>query len=232
MVAGHESIDVVSEPTAQLRVLVVEDERWVRESLRFVLSGQGSGATYTACAATGGEALRQLDEGLEVDVALVDLGLPDMRGADVIRKIRERRPGLPSVVFTVFDDEPSIFEAIRAGAQGYLLKSSPSERVLAGLHAAASGGAPMTPTVARMIIDAVRAHQLDEQPTDALFHDLTKRERDVLTLLAKGLTYAETAETLEIGLGTVQGYVKRIYAKLHVASKAEAATLAQRMGLI
>lgn len=220
------------DPKAQIRVLVVEDEQWVRESLRFVLMGDNSGVAEAVCVGTGGEALRRLAAGLRVDVALVDLGLPDMRGTELIRKMLQRSPGLATVVFTVFDDEPNILEAIRAGAQGYLLKSSPSEGVIAGLHAAVGGGAPMTPAIARMIVDALRNHQLDDKPEDQLFHQLTAREREVLALLAKGLTYPQVAQMLTIKLGTVQGYVKRIYSKLQVASKAEAATVAQRMGLI
>ncbi|MEQ9323563.1 MAG: response regulator transcription factor [Polyangiaceae bacterium] len=212
---------------AGIRVLVVEDERWVRESLRFML-----GESVAACCATAHEALRELADGTPIDVALVDLGLPDMRGAELIRRIHQARPGVATVVFTVFDDEPSILEAIRAGAQGYLLKNAPAERVIAGLRDAVSGGAPMTPAIARMVLDALRAHQLEEKPNDECFHLLTEREREVLALLAKGLTYGETAETLNIGLGTVQGYVKRLYGKLQISSKAEAATLAQRMGLV
>lgn len=215
-----------------IRVLLVEDEKWVRESLRFILSAEGSRIDIAASVCTGEEALRFIDQAEHVDVALVDLGLPDMRGADLIRSMRAKRPGLTVVVFTVFGDAPHVFEAIRAGAQGYLLKSSPSERVVAGLHAAAAGGAPMTPAVARLILDAVRAQQPEGKPADALVHELTERERDVLSLLAKGLTYTDVATALDIGLGTVQGHVKRIYAKLGVASKAEAATIAQRMGLV
>ena len=215
---------------ADVRVLVVEDERWVRESLEHALGWNDRALCHAGSAATAAEALRLVESGLAFDVALVDLGLPDLPGAELIARLRALRPSAIAVVFTVYDDAPHLLAALRAGAQGYLLKSSSVEKVLNGLREAAQGGAPMTPSIARMVIDALREQIPGDCADDAA--RLTPREKEVLVLLAKGQTYAAVSSALSIGLGTVQGHVKRIYEKLSVDSKAEAATAAQRMGLI
>jgi DNA-binding NarL/FixJ family response regulator len=211
--------------------LIVEDERWVRESLEHALGWNDRALCHAGSAACAADALGLVESGLAFDVALVDLGLPDMPGAELIARLRALRPGAITVVFTVYDDAPHLLSALRAGAQGYLLKSSSVEKVLSGLREAAQGGAPMTPSIARMVIDALREQVPGtSSPDDAA--RLTPREKEVLVLLAKGQTYAAVSGALSIGLGTVQGHVKRIYEKLSVDSKAEAATAAQRMGLI
>lgn len=216
---------------ADVRVLIVEDERWVRESLEHALGWNDRALRHAGSASTAAEALRLVETGLAFDVALVDLGLPDMPGAELIARLRALRPGAITVVFTVFDDAPHLLSALRAGAQGYLLKSSSVEKVLSGLREAAHGGAPMTPSIARMVIEALREQIPGAECADDAAR-LTPREKEVLVLLAKGQTYAAVSHALSIGLGTVQGHVKRIYEKLSVDSKAEAATAAQRMGLI
>jgi DNA-binding NarL/FixJ family response regulator len=153
-----------------------------------------------------------------------------MSGSEVLRVLRSEAKGTVPVVFTVQDDPRAIFEAIRCGALGYLLKSAGIQEVLDGLVAAAAGGSPMTPSIARLVIEALSKR--DEVGDEPDVEVLTPRETEVLTLLGKGLTYPRVAEVLGIGLGTVQGHVKRIYEKLQVNSKAEAATTAQRMGLL
>jgi DNA-binding NarL/FixJ family response regulator len=218
-------------PLSDLRVLIVEDERWVRESLEHALGWNDRALALAGSAATAKEALTLVERGLHFDVALVDLGLPDMPGADLIARLRKLRPSTVAVVFTVYDDAPHLFSALRAGAQGYLLKSSSVEKVLQGLREASEGGAPMTPSIARMVIEALREQAPGRESPDDTAR-LTAREKEVLVLLAKGQTYSAVSNALSIGLGTVQGHVKRIYEKLSVDSKAEAATAAQRMGLI
>ena len=220
---------VVARP---VKVLVVEDDEWLRDAVQHAIEWPNTGLVQVGSAASAVEAVDLLNGGLEPDVALVDLGLLEGSGLDVIRALRVARPQTASIVFTVRDEPAVILEAIRAGAQGYLLKSATIEVVLRGLLEAHEGGSPMTPSVARYVIDALRDQHRDGEPVRVADPPLTRRETEVLQFLAKGMTYAETARLLGIGLGTVQGYVKRIYEKLHVDSKAEAATVAQRMGLV
>ncbi|MEM9188150.1 MAG: response regulator transcription factor [Myxococcota bacterium] len=221
--------EVVTE-NEPVSVLIVEDDTWMRDSLARALAWPNSQLVLAASAATGREAIGHIEGEIRADVALVDMGLPDMRGGEVIRTLRAHAPDTVPVVFTVQDDPAVIMEAIKAGALGYLLKSATIQEVLDGLVAAARGGSPMTPSVARMVIDSLTRRDIYEDEPDRTV--LTPRETEVLTLLGKGLTYPRVAEVLGIGLGTVQSHVKRIYDKLHVTSKAEAATTAQKMGLL
>jgi DNA-binding NarL/FixJ family response regulator len=207
------------------RILILEDEAWMREDISRVLAGDGGFLVVASCA-TGAEAVRYAKGGVEFDAAIVDLGLPDIPGHDVIRALRRARPASPCVAFTVLDDPPGVLAAIRAGARGYLLKSTPIERLVPALREALEGGAPMTPVIARLVLDDIA-----RTPDTADASALTRRERDVLAMLAKGLTYANIAIGLGIGIGTVQGHVKAVYGKLEVASKAEAAVIATKLGL-
>ena len=211
-------------------MLIVEDDAWMREALEAALHWPESRLEHAASAATGRAVIEALRGGLFPDVALVDMGLPDMHGADVIRLLAACRPATSIVVFTVQEHRDVIVKAIRAGAHGYLLKSATIVEVLDGLLAASRGGAPLTPSVARMVIEAL--HRPGDSELAAEIERLTTRETEVLTLLGKGVTYAEAAKLLGIALGTVQSHVKVIYEKLQVNSKAEAATIAQRMGLL
>jgi DNA-binding NarL/FixJ family response regulator len=209
-------------------VLLVEDEPWIRESVAGVLDAPAAGLELAAACGSAEQALEQLRGGLAADAALVDIGLPGASGIELVGALRARWPAVVSVMFTVFDDAPTVLRALRAGARGYLLKSTPLPRLRDGLVEALDGGAPMTPAIARLVVDELAG----ARPSPSGEADgLTPRERDVLQLLAKGLTYGEVATALGIAIGTVQSYVKTIYAKLHVASKAEAASLATRLGL-
>jgi DNA-binding NarL/FixJ family response regulator len=206
-------------------VAVVEDHEGTRNALVDTLTLVGLrvvGAWSSAEAALDGLA------GVESAVVLVDLELPRMSGAELIRRLAEARPTLKTVVLTVFEDEARILAAIRAGAHGYLLKDvSPSELRLA-IEQAARGLSPVSPVVARHVLAQLRA------PPDAVAerHALSEREREVLELLARGHTYASVGVALGISVGTVQWYVKVIYKKLDVASKAEATSFALRHGLV
>jgi DNA-binding NarL/FixJ family response regulator len=173
---------------------------------------------------TGQEAL-QLISGAPPDVALVDLGLPDVSGVVVIAALRRGAPRCVPLAFTVFDDAPTILAALRAGARGYLLKGTPSDRIVPLIREALAGGLPLSPSVASLLV----ANMLEPRATE---QSLTERETELLALLARGTTYAACASVLGIGVGTVQSYVKSIYGKLEVSSKAEAAVAAVRLGLV
>lgn len=215
-----------------LRLLLVDDDSELLETLAPALASRGLGPIATCASAS--EAIAKLERGVELDVALIDLGLPDQSGVQVVRMVRALRPDAIPLVFTVQDDAPSVFEALRAGARGYVLKSTRLERLVELIREAREGGTPISPQVAKFLFDALSSgaaggvSEEDEQRVDAL----TNRERDVLKLLARGLSYAEVASVLGIGTGTVQVHVRHLYAKLEVASKAEAAALAAKLGWV
>jgi DNA-binding NarL/FixJ family response regulator len=208
--------------SSRLRVLIVEDEPWIRRSAEQVLHAEGLDVTPLGRGADAIAAARATT----FDAALVDLGLPDMSGIEVIAELRAIAPSCTSVAFTVFDDAPTILAALRAGARGYILKSTPTERIVPQLRDAIAGGMPLSPTVASLIVATMLGQ--DSQPSS----QLTERETELLALLARGATYAQCADALGIGIGTVQSYVKSIYTKLDVGSKAEAAVVAVRLGLV
>lgn len=207
-----------------LRVFLLEDERWVREAVTAVIQGSDELQLAATCRSVA-EAERALAGGVAFDVGLIDLGLPDGSGLQVLPQLRAANPEAGLVAFTVFDEPETVFGALRAGARGYLLKSTPLSELPRALCEVAQGGAPMSPAVARLVVDSFAAPGPPTRPA------LSPRERDVLRLLALGHTYADVGRALDIGLGTVQSHVKTLYEKLHVASKAEAAVAALKLGL-
>ncbi|MBL8920526.1 MAG: response regulator transcription factor [Myxococcaceae bacterium] len=205
-----------------MRVFLLEDDARLRSAVARVLSRRFEVVGAVGSVAEARARLAGLNNGLEV--AVCDLGLPDGSGTEVIRLIRQRFPSCVTVAFTVLEEPESVFEALRAGARGYLLKNTPPERLNELLEDCARGGSPMSPPVARLV---VRSFETGSTPTR-----LTERERELLSLLVKGLSYKQVALALGIGLGTVQSHVKSIYEKLEVSSKAEATAVAIREGLV
>jgi DNA-binding NarL/FixJ family response regulator len=207
-----------------MKLLILEDDPTVRNAL-VELATESRAFDLAGAASTAAEALETMKKH-KVDVALVDLGLPDGSGVDVIAALKRAQPEAAALAFTVFDDAPNVLAAVRAGARGYLLKSTPPNQLITRLLEAAQGHAPVSPKAARHLVDALA------QPDADKVASLTGREREVLAVLARGYSYQETAKLLSIGLGTVQGHVKVIYEKLDVSTKAEAAAIAVRLGLI
>lgn len=163
------------------------------------------------------------------DIALVDIGLPDGSGIDLIREIAADHPGLSPIVTTIYDDDQHLFEAIAAGAQGYLLKDQHEETMVRYLHRIDMGEPPLSPSVAQRIM----AHFARRPPESAVEPiALTPREQEVLALIGKGLRVPEAARVLGLTPHTVAGYVKSIYRKLNVSSRAEAAVEAVRRGIV
>lgn len=159
------------------------------------------------------------------DLALVDLGLPDGNGVDFIAELNQRAPKCVCVVASIFDDDQHIFPALRAGAQGYLLKDQGQEAITELLQGIIGGRPPLSPAVARKLLS--HFHVIPEP----IATKLTERETEVLRLIARGLTTAEVARLLHISANTVPSYVKEIYRKLNVSSRAEAALTARNLGL-
>jgi DNA-binding NarL/FixJ family response regulator len=208
-----------------MRVLIVEDQARLRESLVALIDGT-SGLSVVGSFGNMEAALQALG-GARPDVALVDLGLPGMSGVDGVRLIRERSPATQALVLTVHDDDDHVFEAICAGASGYLLKDTPPARLVAAIQELGAGGAPMSPSIARAVVGMFR--KVAPQPTG---EGLSPRELEVLTLLAAGNSYKTAANELSVSIDTVRFHVRHIYDKLHVHSKSEAVMKAWRQGLL
>ncbi|MEE9351149.1 MAG: response regulator transcription factor [Thiotrichaceae bacterium] len=161
------------------------------------------------------------------DIALVDLGLPDGSGQEIIEKLSATSPDTISIVTSIFDDDQHLFSALRAGAKGYVLKDQSSEQMVDLLRGIASGHPPLSPTIARRLLN-----YFQPTPEDLDKTQLSNREREVLTLIAKGYTLVKVGELLDITRNTTAGYVKIIYRKLNINSRAEATIQATRLGLI
>ena len=207
-----------------LRVCLIDDDDWIRVDVGRALVAGEHGFTLTSFA-TAREGLAAVERGEIFDVALVDLGLPDLTGQALIRELRRRREALPIIAFTVREDDDAIFEALRAGAVGYITKHASLPDLIGAIHAAAQGAAPLSPSVSRRVVS-----RFWPEPRHALEVDfaLTPREREVLDLLCTAASYRDVATALGISEGTVQSHVKKIYGKLGVNSKAEAVLLAYR----
>ena len=213
-------------PHETVRVATVEDQREIREGLRFFIDN----APGFRCVGSFGsveEALPALTPA-SVDVLLMDLALPGMSGIDGIRVIKDRHPTLKLVALTVYEDDDRIFEALCAGASGYLLKKTPPPRLFECLQEVVTGGAPMSPEVAAKVVALFREFR---PPSLAEYH-LTPHEARLLGLLTEGHGYKTAAAALGSSVNTVAFHVKSIYAKLHVHSKSEAVAKALRHRLV
>lgn len=213
-------------PIAPLKVAVIEDHHKFREMLEFLL-GSTPGFQCTACFRTMEDALARIGTELP-DVVLLDIGLPGMSGIEGVSLLKERYPNLIVLMNTVYDDDDRIFAALCGGASGYLLKKTPPTRLLECLKEAAAGGSPMSPEVARRVIELFRAIRPPEQAD----HDLTPHELRLLKLLVEGHSYKTAAGALGVTVKTVSFHLQHIYEKLHVHSKSEAVAKALRLRLI
>ena len=211
---------------AKTNIWLVEDHRPLRLTLREALeiSEGASVRDFSTCEA----ALAALTKATaRPEVIILDLGLPGMSGLEGLRRFKEATPSTEILIFTVFDDRERVFEAICAGASGYLLKSESLDRIVSAVREVRRGGSPMTPEIARSVLD--RFSQL--KPTQSAI-EITTRERDVLRLLADGLTKKEIADQLDLSQHTVDNYLRRIYTKLHVNTLGGAVAKALRDGLL
>lgn len=208
-----------------VRVLLVEDDADVTNDLARLIERRADLELASAFGAAE-PALEAVTAGLLADVALVDLGLPGMPGHELIRKLKALRPRLEIVVLTVFEDDDSLYGALRAGASGYLLKDAEPDELANAVLQVHRGGAPMSPSIARRVLLEFR----DPPPDPATA--LTAREAEVLELLTKGLSYPLIGKGLSISLSTVQSHIRAIYRKLEVCTKAEATAEAYKRGML
>ena len=204
-----------------IRILIVEDQRIVREGLRAVLEDEDDLAIVGE-AANGQEALALFGE-LRPDVVLMDLQMPVMDGPQATRRIRELAPGARILVLTTYATDEFIFKALRAGAQGYLLKDASSDELLSAIRSIHAGQALLAPVVAARLVSGVSSGGPES---------LTARELEVLTLLGQGRSNGEIGRQLFISAKTVSVHVSNILAKLGAAGRTEAAAIARRDGLL
>jgi DNA-binding NarL/FixJ family response regulator len=206
-----------------IRVAVVEDQPRIREGLRFLID---SSEGY-CCVGAFGSVEEALAGFPEADVALVDIGLPGLSGIEGIRRLKELQPALRLLALTVYDDDDRIFQALCAGASGYLLKKTPPARLLEGLRDVMDGGAVMSPEVAERVIALFK----DFRPPEKADYRLTPHELRLLKLLGDGHSYKTAAAELGSSVNTVGFHMRSIYTKLQVHSKSEAVAKALRSGL-
>ena len=209
-----------------VRVATVDDQREIREGLRFFINN-APGFRCTGCFGSVEEALPALTPG-SVDIVLMDLALPGMSGIEGIRLVNGRHPTLKLVALTVYEDDDRIFEALCAGASGYLLKKTPPPRLFDCLQEVVSGGAPMSPDVASRVVALFREFR---PPSRADYH-LTPHELRLLGLLTEGHGYKTAAAVLGSSVNTIAFHMKSIYAKLQVHSKSEAVAKALRNRIV
>ncbi len=179
----------------------------------------------------GAEMVKRLEQNHAVDVILMDINMPEMDGVQATEIIANRWPNIKIIMCTVFDDEQNIFEAIMAGASGYLLKDEQPAKVHKAIYEALEGGAPMSPMIAKKSLNLIRRGR----PSDAVIekdYELTKRELEVLEQIAKGLSYDQISDNLYISYGTARKHVENIYKKMKVHNKVEAIEKAKKGGLI
>jgi DNA-binding NarL/FixJ family response regulator len=227
----------MNELSSVVRVMIVEDEQATRRHFAAAISGD-SRTKLVAEASTAREAIARLPAA-SPDVLLVDLGLPDIHGTEVIRFATRTLPECDIMVITVFGDERNVLSSIEAGATGYVLKDSDNADLLNQILELRAGGAPMSPGIARLLLSRMRtSHVPDARQTkrsdrgDTAPEPLTSRETDVLHLLSRGYTYAEVADRLAISVHTVTSHIKNSYRKLAVHSAAAAVTRATELHLL
>ena len=215
------------------RILVVDDDDAFRESVCAAIARDDAMvlAAQVGSVASAREAIQRGN----FDVALVDLGLPDGNGIELIREIARTRPETDVMVVTVFGDEAHVLASIEAGATGYLLKRSLNDTLGATVRELRAGGSPISPVIARQLLQRFKRGTPElSQPAAAVVDDsgLSEREREVLLFIAKGFTVGEIANMLHLSAHTVATHVKHIYRKLAVHSRTEAVFEAGRMGLL
>lgn len=214
-------------------LLIVEDDRLLRDSL--VADVQASAVDWRVLAADGVSSALGLMQTHAPDAVFLDLGLPDGDGFGLIRRIRQLHPGCEILVITVFADEQRVLRSLESGASGYILKTDLPQYAGRLLSTIVSGGSPISPAIARRLIERLRPAEPRGRTGQAPAHGqepLSQREAEILGLCAKGLRYAEIASVLGLSVHTVNAHLKSVYRKLMVNSRGEAVFEARRAGLL
>lgn len=212
-----------------IRILIADDHPLFRDGLRALLESV-DGMLVVGEASTGEEAV-DLAAALQPDLVLMDIGMPGINGVEATRRIVRASPQAGVLIVTMFEDDDSVFAAVRAGARGYLLKGSRQEEALRAIRAVASGEAIFSPGVARRVMEYFTGRAAGAAAAAHLFPTLTAREYEVLTLIAQRCSNTEIASRLVLSPKTVRNHVSNVFTKLHVAGRAEAIMAARVAGL-
>ncbi len=197
-----------------IKVAIVEDDKRIREGICALIKGS-PGFECTSIYETAEEAVKNIND--DIDVYLMDINLPGMSGIECVRIIRQKKPQVQILMQTVYENDEEIFKSILAGANGYLLKTTPPVKLLEAIQDVYNGGSPMSNQVARKVINAFSA--FDKTKPE---YELSQRETEILSLLAKGYRYKDIAEKLFISIETVRKHIHNTYEKLHVHSNTKA----------
>ncbi|MBK6752106.1 MAG: response regulator transcription factor [Flavobacteriales bacterium] len=203
--------------TTPIKVSIVEDDSSIRETLRSLFIFEEGMEAFTIHS-TAEDALMRLGETCP-DVVIMDINLPGQSGIDCVRQMSQRCRSTQFLMYTVHDDDHRVFEALKAGANGYILKSSTPDQILDAVRELSTGGSPMSAHVARRVVTHIRPAKQELSNGSEL---LSARENEVLALLAEGLLYKEIGERLGITVGTIKQHIHRIYDKMHVQNRTEA----------
>jgi len=210
-----------------IRIVIVEDNRTIRDGLTVLMNatdGLNCVAGYRDC-----ESMLENIKGDNPDLMLMDIGLPGMSGIEGIKQVKELFPEMVILVLSVYEDDENIFDAICAGASGYLIKKTPPAQLIEAIKEAHAGGSPMTSHIARRVVNFFQENLRLSEDSDI---DLSEREKQILSNLAKGQSYKMIADTIYISIDTVRYHIRNIYKKMHVHSQSEAVAKALRKGWI
>ena len=199
-----------------ISIAIVEDLDEVRDGLKNFLA-LSTDFKILDTFKTAEEALYEIPQ-LKPDIVIMDISLPGMNGIECIRLVKDKSPSTQFMMFTVYENDEKVFEALKAGAAGYLLKNTGLVQLIESLKELHNGGSPMSANIARKLVTVFREQQREVVPVEALSH----RENEILQLLSKGLLYKEIAEHLSISVSTVRQHIHHIYEKLHVQNRTEA----------
>ncbi len=199
-----------------INVSIVEDDHELRKTIEEIIR-QSAECSLMQGYSNAEAFLQDLDKN-HADVVIMDIELPGMNGITCVKTAKEKHQGIQFVMFTIFDDDESVFQSLCSGATGYLLKNSPPEKIISGIIEIHTGGSPMSPQIARRVIEVFSGKKKVSDDIKLL----SQREREILDLLAQGYRYKEIADKLFISVETVRTHIRNIYDKLQVQSRTEA----------
>ena len=207
-----------------MKIVLIEDDKLLSEQLEALINGTNE-MEVVGSYRTAEDAIEQINEA-SADVYIVDIGLPGISGLDFITRTSEKLNGAQILVHTVYEDRQNVFAALKAGAVGYITKGMDNEEIIRGLEVIRNGGSPMSPGIARSLIEEFQGMAVD---TDLI---LTAREKEILSFIERGYSYMETADELHISHHTVHSHLKKTYEKLQAKNRLEALKKARQMGVI